>query len=232
MDVVGTACGRLQQAGAHRVETELVDQDEAAGLAILRVDIEGHRAVESHIAEADLVEFELLRRLLLQRVDVDLVLRRSQRGIDRARADLQQVLPVGQHGLLVHPDQRGFELVGHAGGHRGGGQQIAARDINFTVQRERDGLSGLRAGQVAILGHDARNDCFLARGQGAHLVAHGDGAAGDLAGEATEIHVGAVHPLHRQAERRVHHAVFHPARIPDAPSASGRDTRACARCGW
>ena len=52
-----------------------VDQDEAARVAVVDVGIERDRLVEVKIADADLVELQRLRREMLERVDVDLVLR-------------------------------------------------------------------------------------------------------------------------------------------------------------
>ena len=50
----------MQQAGADRVVRQAVDQDEAAGIAVLAVGVEGDRAVEREVADADLVQLELL----------------------------------------------------------------------------------------------------------------------------------------------------------------------------
>ena len=48
--------------GADGVVGEPVDQDEAAGVAVLVVGVEGDRPVELEVADADLVQLERLRR--------------------------------------------------------------------------------------------------------------------------------------------------------------------------
>ena len=63
---------------------QAVDQDEAAGVAVLRVGVEGDRLVEIEIAHADLVQVQRLRGQMLERVDVDLVLRRRRRSRRRS----------------------------------------------------------------------------------------------------------------------------------------------------
>ena len=56
-----------------------------------------------------------LRRQVLERVDVDLVLRRGDGRPDGLRPDLHQVGPPRKHLVLAHPDDRRLELVGDAG---------------------------------------------------------------------------------------------------------------------
>ena len=75
MDVLRAAQRKVQQARADRCVGHAVDQDEAAGVAVLVVRVERDRLVERQVADADLVEFERLGRQVLERVDVDLVLR-------------------------------------------------------------------------------------------------------------------------------------------------------------
>jgi hypothetical protein len=140
------------------------------------------------------------RGQLLQRIHVDLVPWWRDLRAHRARADLQQILPARKHRVLMHPDEGGLELVGHFGRFRGGGQQIAAGNIDLPVQRQRDGLSGNSLFQIAIVRDDAFDPGFLARRQRADAIAHGDLAAGDLPREAAEILIRAIDPLHRQAE--------------------------------
>ena len=55
--------------------------------------------------------------------------------------------------------------------------------------------------QVAIHGDDRLDRAGLARGERTQFVAGFDRAAGDQAGEAAKIEIGAIDPLHRHAER-------------------------------
>ena len=118
VDVVRTAQREVQQAGTDRDVGQLVDDDEAAGVAVVGVRVERDRPVEADVAHADLVELERRRREMIEVVDVDPVLRVADRGADGAGADLHQVRPPGQHRVLVHPDDVGLELVGDLGGRR------------------------------------------------------------------------------------------------------------------
>ncbi len=125
MNVLGTTQSEAEQARADRVIGDLVDQDEAAGLAIVRVGIERDRAIETQIADADLVELQLLRGQMLHRVDVHLVLRRRDAAGDGARAELDQIRTAGKHRFLVHPDDGRLELIGNR--RRRGGRGNARR---------------------------------------------------------------------------------------------------------
>jgi hypothetical protein len=231
VDVVGAAQREVQHAGTDRVVRQAVDQDEAAGLAVGRVRVEGDRAVEREVAHADLVEVQLLGRQVLQGVDVYLVLRLGDRRADGARAELQQIRAARQHGLVAHPHQGGFELVGDFGRAARAADHIAARDVDLVSERQRDRLAGHRQRQIAVGGDDATDRALAARGLRADAVARLDRAAGDGAGEAAEVEVGAVDPLHRQAEGAAAGVPRRPRPFPGSPSAWVRGTTACARCG-
>ena len=93
-------------------------------------------------AHADVIELELLRGNVLQRVDVHLVFQRRHGGVDRLRPDLQQVRTALQHRPIVHPDDRRLELIGD--GRRGvsGREHVAAADVDFVGKGQRDRLPG------------------------------------------------------------------------------------------
>ena len=78
-----------------------------------RVRLEDDRPIELEPAHADVVQFELARGDVLERVDVELVLERRDRRRDRLGADLQAIRAPLQHRPLVHPDDGRLELVGH-----------------------------------------------------------------------------------------------------------------------
>ena len=67
-----------------------------------------------------------------------------------------------------------------------------------------------------------------ARGHDAHPVARTDAAADDLAGEAAEVEVRPVHPLHRHAQRADVQVVGDLDRFEVPDAAWARRTRACA----
>jgi hypothetical protein len=110
--------------------------------------------------------------------------------------------------LVLHPDERGLELVGNACGRIGLRDEVAARDVDFVGERQRHGLARHGLGQVAVVGDDARHRAFLAGRLHPDAIARLDRAAGDGPGEAAKIQVRPVHPLHRQPERRALHALL------------------------
>ena len=56
MDIGGAAQAEIDHAGADRGVGEAVDQDEAAGIAIVAIGIEGQRLGQGEIGIADFVE--------------------------------------------------------------------------------------------------------------------------------------------------------------------------------
>jgi hypothetical protein len=116
-------------------------------------------------------------------------------------ADAHQVLPPGQHGVVIQPDQVRRELVHHgrAGGRRG--QDVAARDVELLCQQKGDRLTG-RCGGLFRIGPEDPGDRTLPAGGGDdHVVAHRHATGGNGAREAAEVLVRPIHPLHREAQR-------------------------------
>ena len=118
----------------------------------------------------------------------------------RQRADLQQVGAAGEHRLFGHPDDGALELVGDLRGRSGRGDHVAARDVDLVGERQGDRLPGDGDRQVAAGGDDAGDAALPARRLGADRVARLDHAARDRSGEAAEVEVGAIDPLHRHPE--------------------------------
>ena len=119
-DVVRAAQREVQQAGADRVVRDAVDEDEAARVAVLRVRVEGDRLAQLDVDDADLVQLEVVRGDAVERVDVELVLDRRDRGRDRLRPDAHEIRAAAQERLLRHPDDRRLELVADLRGRVGG----------------------------------------------------------------------------------------------------------------
>src|SRR5262249_58781276 len=85
------------------------------------------------------------------------------------------------------------------------GDQVAAADIDLVGESQRDRLAGDREVEVAVTSHDALDRRLEAGRVHADAVARPDDAGADGAGEASEVQVGAVDPLPRQAGRpRLH----------------------------
>ena len=64
----------MNQSSPNGVVGHPIDQDEAAGLAIVFVGIERQRSIESQVADSDLVQSQRARRQVFERVDLYLVL--------------------------------------------------------------------------------------------------------------------------------------------------------------
>ncbi|MND74614.1 hypothetical protein D3C80_662110 [compost metagenome] len=201
--VLRAAQGEVQHAGADRAVAQPVDDDEAAGVAVVGVGIEGDRPVQVQVADADAVEFQGLGRQVLQAVHIDPVLEVGAAHADGAATDLHQVRAPGQHRLFVHPHQGRLELVGHRRRRVGQGEHVAAADVDLVGQGQGHRLAATRLLQLAGGAEDAADHALLAGGQGTHALADANAAGGDVAAVATEVEVRPVHPLHRQAERRI-----------------------------
>ena len=208
VDIVGAAQRELQHPGAHGLVGQPVDQDEAAGVAVLGVGVESNRLVELELADADLVQLELLCGEMLERVDVDLVLERRDRRGHGLRADLQQVAAPPQHRLVARPDDRGLELVRHLGRRVRGRDDVAARDVEFGGEGQRDRLARTGLREVPALGHDPRHAALLPGRLDPNAIAWLHDAARDGAREPAEVEMRAVDPLDGQAERQMLPARF------------------------
>ena len=122
-----------------------VDQDERAGVAVVGVGVPGDRHGGREIAEADLVEVEPLGGELVEIVDVEPMLEFGDGGRDGSRPDLHQVRAPRQHRIGAHPDDVGGELVGDLRTAVRMRQHVAAGDVEFVGERQRDGVAGLGA---------------------------------------------------------------------------------------
>ena len=151
VDVLRAAQREVEQAGADGGVGQPVDQDEAAGVAVLRVGVEGDRPVELEVADADLVELERLGGEVLERVDVDLVLGLGDRRGDRAaRRSSAGTCGPGSSGSSPIQTIVRLELVGDARRRVGGGEHVAAADVDLVGERQRDRLPGDRLVEVAV----------------------------------------------------------------------------------
>jgi hypothetical protein len=198
----------VDQSGADRVVGELVDEYEAAGLAVVVVGIERNGPVGTEVADADLVELELLGRHVLHRVHVNAIAEIGDTGVEHPWPDLHQVGSARQHVLLVHPDHGHLELVGYPRGRGSGGKHVAPAHVDLVLEGQGDGLTIHGLLQVAVLGHDSRDLALPTRRQDANQVTWTHDPSGDGTGEPAEILVRPVDPLHRQPERPLLQALF------------------------
>ena len=102
-----------------------------------------------------------------------------------------------------HPDDVRLELVGDLGRVVGRGDHVAAADVDLVGERERDRLAGDRLVEVAVEGDDPRDRAASCPDGSTRIASPGRTVPlDDRAGEAAEVEVRAVDPLHRHAERR------------------------------
>ena len=159
-----------------------------AELAVVGVGLERDRLVEVEVAVGDLVEFEVLGGQVFLRVDVDLVLDLGHRRADRARAELQPVRAPRQQRVFAHPQQVRGELVGDLRRTLRAGDHVAAADVEFVGERQRDRLRRPRRGRGRRRRSTMRAT-FERRPDGSAtiVVAGPHLARGNRAGEAAEI---------------------------------------------
>ena len=143
-----------QHACGHRGVGLRVDQDQGPGGAVGGVGIPGDRleALDGHAP--DLVEPERLRRLAVQRVGIDAVAERGDRAAQGAGRVPDQVGGAGSQRRLAHPDHHGLDLACELRHVVRRTEQIAAADVDFVLQAERDRLSLGGGGLLACEGDD------------------------------------------------------------------------------
>ena len=128
-----------------------IDQDEAPDRAVAAVRIAEDGLLGLDHDRADIVQSQLGARLLFQRVYVDAVADRIDRRPDRLRGVFEQV-PVADLKLpFVHPHQARIQAAHDMRLMRRRHQHIAAADIDFIFEAERDGHRREGATELAIV---------------------------------------------------------------------------------
>ena len=163
------------------------------------VVIDGDRLFERDAHAREAVEVERVGLAGRQIVDVDAMLDRIDQALDVAAADLEFVALARQQRRLAHPDEVRIEGARQRRTMIRVHQHVAARQVDFVFEDNRDGL--MRAGlfERAIGGGDLAHLARLARRQRQHGIADGNLAARDGARVAAEVRVGAAHELDRES---------------------------------
>ena len=102
---------------------------------------------------------------------------------------LEPVLLAGHQRLFGHPDDRRLELLLDSRHVARPHDHVAAADVDFVVERERDRLRRERFVQLAVERDDRLHAARLPRRQRHDLVALADDARGDRAAEAAEVEI-------------------------------------------
>ena len=142
---------KCSMPGADRVVGQPVDEDEAAGVAVVGVGIERRSAGRGEVADADLVELERLGREVLEGVDVDLVLGLGDRGAD-ACARRSSSGRGGPAASAPRPSRRACASNWSAtsAGASAAADHVAARDVDLVGERQGDRLAGDGLVEVAV----------------------------------------------------------------------------------
>src|SRR5439155_10238586 len=166
-----------------------IDDDERAGGAVAAIAVKANRLAQRDGAAADFVELQRRGVLAMERIDVDLIAKRTDRAGRELGGLLEPVRFAGNHWLFGHPDDGGFEFLLDARQIAGADEHIAAADVDFVFERERDRLWRERFFQIAVVGDNRLHAARFSRGQGHDLVAAADDPRGERAGEAAEVEV-------------------------------------------
>jgi hypothetical protein len=194
------AQGEVQHARAHRAVGDPVDEDEAAEVAVLRIGIEGDRRSRLRLQTPISLSSRRLAASVLQGVHVDLVLGLGDLGRDRAgRASAGRAGPAAAA-------RRRIQTVASNWSATSGGLPAAAS----TSPRETSISSASASASPTGRRRPRRRSPSLVTMRATVLrgpAGHGTASPGRTrparrAGEAAEVEVRPVHPLHRQAERR------------------------------
>ena len=104
---------------------------------------------------------------------------------------LEQIAAIELQWTLIHPHQRGGGGLGDSRWLLRRNDQIAAADVEFAIENQRDRQRREGLGQIAVPGDDALDVGGAAGGKHGNRVAGTNGARGDLAGKSAEGVIGA-----------------------------------------
>ena len=183
-----------------------VDDDERATDAVGGVGRQRQRLLQLEHDLADVVDGQRVRLVPRQGVDVQAVADLGQPRLHPAVAVAHPVLAARCGRLGVEPAQRGGEALRGLQG-AGGGQPVAARDVELTVEHDAGRLPRLRCGHCAASTAQRGHHGAFAAGEDLHFVADLDTALRDAAPQHPRLVADAIavarHVLHGQAESAV-----------------------------
>src|SRR5262249_8506143 len=89
---------------------ERIDQDQAAGGAVLLVGIEEERTACGEFNASNFVHLKLLGSMFAEVVDIDAIANSSGSGFDRAAGMLEEIVAVQLERLRMKPDNHSCEM--------------------------------------------------------------------------------------------------------------------------
>ena len=131
MHVGGTAQRKRHHAGAHGGICLAVNENERARRREIGERIDRYRGGGIEVAEAHFVQVERTRRVMLQRIHIDLVLDAGNTHRHRGCTQTHQVWAARQQLLFGHPEYMRCKLVRHFGARLRSAQHIPTGDVDF-----------------------------------------------------------------------------------------------------
>ena len=179
-----------------------VNQNKGAGAAVFFISIERDGPQQVHGHRADVVHVQRSRRLVIQRAQVGAVTDGGNEHRHRLAGVLQQIAAMQLKRPLIHPHQRGLRALRNRRRSLGRNNQIAAADIEFSIEHQRDGKRRNGFGQIAVPGNNALDSCASTRRQHGDRIAGTNGSRSNLPCKSAERVVRPQHALHRKSKRR------------------------------
>ena len=213
VNIMGAAQRKMQHAGSHCGIGYFINQHKTAELMTVGIGRKYHRSVGRQFDHTDFIQAQCLGRQMLHIIDIDGIFRRLHPGRDGLRAEAQLIGATGQHFRFIHPNQTGFKAVCRQRRIIGCGNDIAARTVNFIIERQRHRLTGQCFGQIGATAIGRHSDNLfhragLARGHNAYLIAGLDRAARHAPAKSAKIEIGPIDPLHRHGKALLLRRIF------------------------
>jgi hypothetical protein len=129
---------------------EWVDQDKAARCSIDLVRIVEKRLGRRNLHAGDLGEIQRFRLFAVQRIDIDAIVQRGDKGTHLARRMLQQITAPDVERFFAHPTENALELRRALRQIMPPHNHIPTADVDLVGQAEDDRITRSRFGQITL----------------------------------------------------------------------------------
>ena len=189
-------------AGASGRMAQAVHDDQRAGRPAGRIGVECGLFRQHDPAQPDFVEFQFVRGMFGEVIDVHAVVNLFHGATQVAVRDLEFVLLARQQRRIVHPDEMRIDDPPDARRAVRTHQQVAPADVDLVLERDRNRHRRGGLLQVSVESDDALDPAHAPRRHGEHRIADGKLTGRDRARIAAEARIRPVDVLHRQAQVR------------------------------
>src|SRR5215468_7578642 len=193
--------GSFDHACGHRYVGDWIDENETAGCTIFPIWIEEHRRSSFNIYLSDIVCLQGTSGNVVQSIYVDAMQDFLNAGAHGASGMLEHVEFLLPACFSTQPNQVALERGGGLRRIICCGQQIAATEVNFVFQGNRDRTARPRLIQLTFKSGDGLDAGPDAGREGGNRVAGAQDAGGDPSGKPTKTRVGADYILDGQPKR-------------------------------